>query len=237
MYVCPVVVFRGSFVISCISRSWCYSLSSCQGVFELCHKFSRTCRWFITQRMLDKPRVRQVQVFVRGCMHEEWEAGLRSRARCSQGCPLQCWVPPAHGVAQLLLAVGAMMGWLCWLGKAVLLPEGWAPWRALGAGAAGDGLPLNPTAPSELWGRPPGAASIACLAGHVWCLCNYPWNQCTKRLLNAEVFFAITSFSGRERWQKGAGTGITVKISLPSLTMNFCLRFFISVRLFPICKS
>lgn len=82
---------------------------------------------------------------------------------------------------------------------------------ATGSARAGQGLwgqgqlPVAPTASSELQGCPPGAASKVCLAGHVSCLCDYPRNGRTKRLLNAEVFFSVSSFSGRGEMAQGSG--------------------------------
>lgn len=99
-----------------------------QGLVALSHKFSRTCQWFITQGMSDKPWIRLVQRCVRGCMHEEWEAGLRSRGMCSQGCHWGAGSPEHMGLPSCSLLSVPWWGWCHWLG------QGWA--GALGSGAA-----------------------------------------------------------------------------------------------------
>lgn len=126
-------------------------------------------------------------------MHEEWEAGLRSRGMCSQGCHWGAGSPEHMGLPSCSCCQ-------CHGGD-----------DATGLARAGQGLwgqgqlPVAPTASSELQIRPPGAASKVCLAGHVSCLCNYPQNERTKRLLNAEVFFSVSSFSGRGEMAQGSG--------------------------------
>lgn len=173
MCVCHVLVFMGSFVISCISRSLHCFLSNCSEVAALSCKFSRTCRWIIALRMSGKPPIRQAQhcVLGFGCI----KSG-RQGSGLQRGAPREHWSGGSHeqvGLPSELFASHVVLGWCRWLGEAVLLPEGCA--GAVGCRGSSVALPGGRAACHShciLWalqlrGRPPGAASKVCLTGHV----------------------------------------------------------------------